>query len=136
MGSGVFIAPSLVLQHVGSFGFSLFLWLVGGIITTFASLCYLEMALLVKKSGSTYVYIKEAYSFGRRKTWMEGVGSMMSFLMVWTDLVIVQPLAAAIGFRSMGHYTCQLFFINSHDIPIHNAKVAALFTLGTYASAL
>lgn len=98
-----------------------------------ASLCYLELALLVGKSGSTYIYIKEAYSFGRKKPWMEGVGSVLSFLMVWTDLVILQPLGSAIALRAMGQYACRPFFINCPEkMPEYAVKLFALFVLGMH----
>ena len=129
LGSGIFITPSLILKYSGSFGMSLLLWLVGGVIATLASLCYLELALLVKKSGSTYAYIKEAYSFGKTKPWMEGVGAVMSFLMVWTDLMVIQPVGAAFAFRSMGRYMCRPFFIDCQEMPLYAVKMFALFAL-------
>ncbi len=132
LASAIFVAPALILQYSGSIGLSLLLWLVGGVITTLASLCYLELALLVKKSGSTFVYIKEAYSFGRTKPWMEGVGSLISFLMVWTDLMIIEPASSAIGYLSLGHYLCRPFFIDCQEMPPYAVKMFALFVLSKY----
>ena len=132
IGAGVIITPALILQRSGSFGLSLLLWLVGGVITTFASLCYLEMALLVKKSGSTYVYIKEAYSFSKTKPWMEGVGSFIAFLMVWTDLIIVKPVSSAIVYRALGRYVCRPFFVDCQVMPIYAVKMFGLFVLCKY----
>ena len=95
----------------------------------FASWCYLELALLVKKSGATYIYIKEAYSFGRTKPWLEGVGSMMSFLMVWTDIMIIQPVGGGIGYLVIGRYICRPFFINCQEMPSYAVKIFGLFFL-------
>lgn len=98
-------------------------------MATFSSLCYLELALLVKKSGGTYVFIKEAYSFGRTRPWMEGVGSAMSFLMVWTDLVVVTPVGGAVAYRVIGRYLCRPFFLNCQEMPNYAVKMFALFIL-------
>ena len=132
LGSGILITPSSILRNTGSFGLSLVLWGVGGVITYAASFCYLELALLIKKSGSTYIYIKEAYSFTRSKPWMEVCGSFLSFLLAWSDIVIGQPSAAAIAFLSLGRYTCRPFFIECDPLPMYAVKSSALFALSKW----
>jgi hypothetical protein len=72
----------------------------------FASLCYLELALMLKKSGSTFIFIKEAYSFTSSKPWMKRFGSLLGFVMLWSDAVIGQPAGAAIPFLALGRYLC------------------------------
>ena len=94
-----------------------------------ASLCYLELALLIKKSGSTYIFVTEAYSFGRRKAWMAMFGSMYGFLMVWTDILIGQPVGVAVVLLAMGRYLCRPFFINCEEMPINAVKMFAMFAL-------
>ena len=111
LGSGILITPSSILRNTGSFGLSLVLWGVGGVITYAASFCYLELALLIKKSGSTYIYIKEAYSFTRSKPWMEVCGSLLGFLMAWTNVAIVEPLGLTIALLALGRY---VFLCHSH----------------------
>ncbi len=104
LGSGLFYTPSIILSHTGSFGLSISLWIAGGVVTLCGALCYLEFALMVKKSGSTYIYIKEAYSFGRRKPWMEQFGSFCAFVVAWTNVIILQPLAHAGAALAFGMY--------------------------------
>jgi len=127
LGSGIFITPATVLSHSKSMGGSLILWAAGGAIAFGASLCFLEMALQVKMSGSTYIYIKEAYSFGKRKPWMEQFGSLCGFIVAWMDIAILQPLAYAILALSLGRYTCRPFYIECDQVPIHAVKLFALF---------
>lgn len=127
LGSGIFITPSDILRHTKSFGLSLSLWAVGGVMSLLAALCYLELALLIKKSGSTYIFIKEAYSFGRRKPWMEGLSSFCGFMVAWTNMIILQPLANAVILLALGRYMCRPFFISCNEVPIYAVKMIALF---------
>ena len=127
LGSGIFFAPSNILQHSGSFGFSLCLWAFGGVFALSGALCYLELALMVKKSGSTYTFIKEAFSFGRRKPWMERVGSLCGFQVAWIQVVILQPLAHSIILVTLGRYLCRPFFITCDHMPLYAVKCLALF---------
>ena len=130
IGSGIFISSSNVLKYSRSFGLTLVLWAVGGLIVYGASLCYLELALLVKKSGSTYIYIKEAYSFGRRKPWMDTFGSLCGFLIAWVAVIIIEPVAIAITLMTLGRYICQPFFIDCPEMLISAVKMFALCALG------
>ena len=129
LGSGILITPSSILRNTGSFGLSLVLWGVGGVIAYAGSLCYLELSLLIKKSGSTYIYIKEAYSFTRSKPWMEKCGSLLSFLLILSDIL---PLGNSIAFLSLGRYMCRPFFIECDVLPIYAVKLSALFGLSMW----
>ena len=129
LGSGIFITPSSILQHTNSFGLSIVLWLVGGIITYSASLCYLELSLLMKKSGSTFVFIREAYSFTRAKPWMKVFGSLLSFVMLWSDVLLIQPMGNAIPLLALGSYLCRPFFIECQDVPVYAVKMISLTAL-------
>ena len=140
LGSGLFYTPSIILSHTGSFGLSICLWVAGGVVSLCGALCYLEFALMVKKSGSTYIYIKEAYSFGRKKPWMEQFGSFCGFVVAWTNVIILQPLSHAVGALAFGMYVCRPFFTNCEQIPTLPAKFIALtlpsksFGLGSVSS--
>ena len=129
MGSGVFITASEILHHTGSFGLTMVLWLVGGLMAYAGSLCYLELGLLLRKSGGTYLFIKEAYSFGRRKPWMDTFGSMCGFMFGWSNVALGEPLAMAIVLLSLGNYACRPFFIGCQEMPIYAVKFFALFAL-------
>ena len=94
-----------------------------------SSLCYLELSLLVKKSGSTYIYIKEAYSLGRTRPWMDTFGSLCSFVVAWTDVLILQPLSLSIVSLTIGKYVCKPFFIHCQEMPIYAVRMVALFSL-------
>lgn len=126
IGSGIFITPSEILRHTRSLGLYLSLWVVGGILVILGSACYLELALLIKKSGATYIFIKEAYSFGRRKPWSEGMGSFCGFVVAWINVIILQPLAQALLLLTLGRYICRPFFISCGEVPAYAVKMFAL----------
>ena len=94
-----------------------------------SSLCFLELSLLVKKSGSTYIYIKEAYSLGRTRPWMDTFGSLCGFVVAWTDVLILQPLGLSIISLTIGKYVCKPFFIHCQEMPIYAVRMVALFSL-------
>lgn len=77
IGSGIFYIGSFVLQRSnGAPGFSLLVWVAGGIITLLAGLCYAELGAAMPKSGGAYVYLREAY------------GPMTAFLSGWTAFLV------------------------------------------------
>ena len=89
IGSGIFIAPSLMAGYIQTPGILVLLWLVGGILTVFAALSLGELAAAYPKAGGQYVFLKEAYS------------PLWGFLFGWTIFLVIQSgfiAAVAIAF--------------------------------------
>jgi APA family basic amino acid/polyamine antiporter len=89
IGSGIFIAPSIMAGYVQSAGVVTLLWVVGGIFTLFGALSYGELAASIPKSGGQYVFLKEAYS------------PLWGFLYGWTLFLVIQTgfiAAVAVAF--------------------------------------
>ncbi|WP_130891289.1 APC family permease [Fusobacterium ulcerans] len=92
IGSGIFYVSTFVLQRSGmSPGFAILAWLIAGLMSLMAALCYAELGTSIPKSGGTYTYISEAFS------------PAAGFAMGLTDFFISQSgsiSALAVGFAT------------------------------------
>jgi basic amino acid/polyamine antiporter, APA family len=89
IGSGIFVAPSIMAGYVRSPPLLLGLWLVGGALTLFGALAYGELAAALPRAGGQYVFLNEAFS------------PLWGFLYGWTFLVAINTgfvAAVAVAF--------------------------------------
>nr|HEX4313558.1 amino acid permease [Kofleriaceae bacterium] len=89
IGSGIFIAPSIMAGLVGSPAVYLGLWLIGGVLTLLGGLAYGELCAMMPKAGGQYVFLREAF------------GPLTGFLYGWTVFLVIQSgfnAAVAIAF--------------------------------------
>ena len=89
IGSGIFIAPSIMAGLVASPGLWLSLWLVGGALTLLGALAYAELCAMMPHAGGQYVFLREAF------------GPLLAFLYGWTLFLVIQTgfnAAVAIAF--------------------------------------
>ncbi|MGH8177636.1 MAG: APC family permease [Steroidobacter sp.] len=84
IGSGIFRAPSIVADHVGSPGMSLVVWIVCGFVALAGGLCVAELGAMMPKTGGLYVYLREAYP--RR---------FVSFSYAWAAFWLIWPVSMA-----------------------------------------
>lgn len=128
IGSGVYITPALILEKTGSFGVSMMCWFAGMFIAIFGGLCYVELGLLIPKTGAEYVYILQGYSFKNRNKWTELFGSLMAFLYTWTSIIIISPTSTSIIILTCSRYLIRPIYIDC-DIPEGAIKCVAISIL-------
>lgn len=61
IGSGIFLAPSIVAREVGAPGLSLLVWVVAGLLATCGALCYAELGAALPETGGTYAFVRRIY---------------------------------------------------------------------------
>jgi APA family basic amino acid/polyamine antiporter len=89
IGSGIFIAPSIMAGYIAAPGIWLGLWLLGGALTLLGALSYGELCAMMPQAGGQYVFLREAF------------GPLVAFLYGWTLFLVIQTginAAVAIAF--------------------------------------
>jgi len=84
IGSGIFLTPGVILRQLGgSVGYSLVVWLVGGVLSLLGALTYAELAAANPEAGGLYCFIRDAF------------GRLPAFLYGWSLLLVIA--SATIG---------------------------------------
>jgi basic amino acid/polyamine antiporter, APA family len=89
IGSGIFIAPSIMAGHVQSPGLLMGLWILGGLLTLVGALSYGELAAAMPHAGGQYVFLRRIF------------GPLSGFLYGWTLLLAINTgfiAAVAVAF--------------------------------------
>lgn len=82
IGSGIFLVPKDMIQHVGSPGIVFLVWVTGGLLSLFGALSYAELAAAMPEAGGEYVFLREAYGpfwgyiYGWTQMWVAKSGSI------------------------------------------------------------
>lgn len=93
IGSGIFIAPGLILRQVnGSVGLSVLVWIIGGVLSLLGALTYAELAAAKPEAGGLYCYIRD------------GFGSLTAFLYGWCLFVVIASGTIAALARAFTKY--------------------------------
>jgi len=84
IGSGIFLTPGLILRQLaGSVGYSLLVWIFGGVLSLVGALTYAELAAANPEAGGLYCYIRD------------GFGRLPAFLYGWSLLFIIASATIA-----------------------------------------
>jgi APA family basic amino acid/polyamine antiporter len=91
IGSGIFITSAESARLVGSPGWLLIAWALGGVLTITGALSCAELAAMWPRAGGQYVFLREAY------------GPSIGFLFGWSLFLIIQTgtiAAVAVAFAN------------------------------------
>jgi APA family basic amino acid/polyamine antiporter len=91
IGSGIFIVSAESSRLVGSPGWLLVAWALGGLLTITGALSCAELAAMMPRAGGQYVFLREAY------------GPPFGFLFGWSLFLVIQTgtiAAVAVAFAN------------------------------------
>ena len=109
IGSGIFINPYVVAQHLHDPLLILGAWAMGGLIALAGAFIYSELAVLRPDVGGQYAYIREA------------LHPSVAFIYGWTLLLVVQS-----GGMAAVAITFARYFLDLTHLPIPDWAVAAI----------
>src|SRR3984957_17715108 len=115
IGSGIFIVSAGIARQVGSPALLLIVWLISGLMTTMAALCYGELAAAMPIAGGEYIFLRES------------LGPMWGFLYGWTTLLVIQTATIAAVAIAFANFSGVLFSVVSSS-----AWIWKLGTFGPY----
>ena len=116
IGSGIFVTPAEVAQHVDTPLLIVGVWILGGLVALAASFVYAELAARRPEVGGQYAYLRDAY------------GPMPAFLYGWALLLVIQSGGMAAVAITFARYFGNLVQVSVGDNFIAVA-VLALLTL-------
>src|SRR5271156_33375 len=115
IGSGIFIVSAGIARQVASPALLLIVWLVSGLMTTMAALCYGELAAALPFAGGEYIFLRES------------LGPMWGFLYGWATLLVIHTATIAAVAIAFASFTGVLF----HSLS-SSAWICKIGTFGPY----
>ena len=79
IGAGIYEITPKIAGNVTSLTELMSVWIIGGLISLAAALCYVELATATPEEGGDYVYLSRSY------------GPHVGFLFAWAEFWIVRP---------------------------------------------
>ena len=118
IGQSVFLVASDITRELGSITKVLAVWIMGGVVVLFGSLCYAELGAAMPEAGGDYVYLSR------------GLGRVCGFLYGWTSAMIMKPGSGAIIAAGLLRLTG--FLVPSAAAPIFTWHLRIPFQIQPY----
>lgn len=92
VGVGIFLTPSAVAKVVQTPQLTMWVWVLGGIITLTGALTFAELGGMYPKAGGIYTFLRAAY------------GDLVAFLYGWATLLVINTGSLATLARAFATY--------------------------------
>ena len=96
IGSGIFLVPATVADHVPFMGGIVLVWVVGGLFSGAGALTLAELGAMLPQAGGLYVFLRVAY------------GALPAFLFGWVEFLVVRSGSMATLAAAFARYFSQL----------------------------
>src|SRR6266704_3145096 len=115
--SGIFLTPGLIFRQLGgSVGFSLLVWLAGGVLSLLGALTYAELAACNPEAGGLYCYIRDAF------------GRFPAFLYGWCLFLVIASGSVAALARAFSEYLARVLPISPVEQTVAAVMMIAIVT--------
>ena len=114
VGSGIFINPYVVAQHLQSPALILGAWVTGGVAALLGAFIYAELAARLPKAGGQYAYLREA------------MHPAVGFFYGWLALIVINAGGCAAAAVTFARYARELFPV---PLPERAIAVTAIVVL-------
>ena len=117
IGSGIFLTPGLILRQLnGSVGFSLLVWVVGGVLSLLGALTYAELSATNPEAGGLYCFIRD------------GFGRMAAFLYGWSLFLVIASGTIAALARAFTRYLAEIIPLTATGATLVSVLMIAVVT--------
>jgi len=117
IGSGIFLTPGLILRQLGgSAGYSMLVWVMGGVLSLLGALTYAELAAANPEAGGLYCYIRD------------GFGRLAAFLYGWGLLLIIASATIAALAHAFTEYLREIIPLTSAEASVVVVLMIAVVT--------
>jgi len=120
IGSGIFLVPHDIAQHVGSARSLLLVWIVGALLSLAGALSLAELGAAMPEAGGIYIYLREAY------------GKLFAFLYGWGMLLVINSGSIATLAVAFGIYGSTFIPLSPIRQKVIAGTVIAILTLVNY----
>jgi len=118
IGSGIFRTPGPIMALVGCTSLFALSWIIAGLITIFAAMCYAELVAMIPRSGGPYVFLRAAYP------------PIFTFLRGWAMFFVSETASIAAVALVFAEYGAALWQIaTGHPMPWTAVIALALSTI-------
>lgn len=97
IGAGIYEITPKIAGNVTSLSELMLVWIVGGLISLAAALCYVELATAIPREGGDYLYLSRSY------------GPHVGFLFAWAEFWIVRPGSVGMMSYVFARFAHELF---------------------------
>ncbi|KAI9340926.1 amino acid permease-domain-containing protein [Obelidium mucronatum] len=111
IGSGIFASPGPVLVRVGSGIAALAVWLLSGLLVLLGCGCYAELGSAFPGNGGEGLYLLHSFKLDQTSDSTDEAntaGSLLSFLFVWSNILVAKPCSVAVVASVFGEYLSRL----------------------------
>lgn len=98
----------MALEHSGSVGMCLVVWVVCGFLSLLGALAFAELSAVVPRSGAEYAYFMDAYGPLHRY-----LGQLPAFTCSWVMVFLLRPAEVAIICLTFAENLMQPFKLSS-----------------------